>query len=74
MYWDVRRERSDTGPGGYYRRMERSSGPFATSQEAWFEARASNAQLGGAARVAGVNYWVMSDEEIEEARRHGISI
>ncbi len=42
MYWVVRREASDTGPGGYYRRMRKYSGPFATKTEAWTEAQQLN--------------------------------
>jgi hypothetical protein len=41
--------------------MQKFDGPFASSHEAWPVAQKLNAQLGGVARIAGVNYWVMSD-------------
>lgn len=87
MYWVMRREASDTGPGGYYRRMRKYSGPFSTKMEAWTEAQRLNDELRRtisdqdldkatrrAIFEARVNYWPMSEEEMDEALRNGISI
>ena len=74
MYWVMRRDASMTGPGGYYTGMERSSGPYNDSFTAQREAQSLNAQLGPAARRQHINYAVLSDEQIEEARRNGITI
>src|SRR6266567_172905 len=83
-WWVMRREASDTGPGGYYRRMKKYSGPFATKSEAWAKAQElndeqrrsiSDERLDKATRralfEARVNYWPMSEDEMEEARRNG---
>ena len=86
-WWVMRREASDAGPGGYYRRMTKYAGPFVTQSEAWTKAQELNDQqrrsvsderLDKAMRralfEAKVNYWPMSEDEMEEARRNGISI
>ena len=82
-YWVMRREASDAGPGGYYRRMKKYSGPFATKSETWAKAQElndeqrrsiSDERLDKGTRRAlfevGVNYWPMSEDEMEEARRN----
>lgn len=86
-WWVMRREASDAGPGGYYRRQQKYSGPFSTKAEAWAKAQElndeqrksiSDERLDKATRralfEARVNYWPMSEDEMEEARRNGTSI
>jgi tetratricopeptide (TPR) repeat protein len=86
-WWVMRREANDAGPGGYYRRQQKYSGPFATKSEAWTKAQElndtqrrsiSDEHLDKTTRralfEARVNYWPMSEDEIEEARRNGTSI
>lgn len=87
MYWVVKRQASDADAQGYYRRMHKYSGPYADHGTAWLEAQKLNDQhrnflsddtidksIRRAAFEARVNYWVISDEQIAEARSNGITI
>ena len=87
MYWVVRRDASMASPDGSYTRMEKYSGPYTDNNSAWDEANRLNTQqqnliwdekvskdIRRAAFTARVNYWAMSDEQIQEARSGGVTI
>jgi hypothetical protein len=87
MYWVVRRDASMAGPDGSYNRMEIYSGPYTDKNLAWEEANSLNTQqqnliwdetvskdIRRAAHSARTNYWVLSDEQIQEARSKGVTI
>jgi tetratricopeptide (TPR) repeat protein len=61
-YWVMRRETSDTGPGGYYRRMQKYSGPFATKTEAGAKAQELNDEQRRS----------ISDERLDKATRRAL--
>lgn len=86
-YWVVRRTKHDQDDRGWYKRMEICAGPFATRDEAEEETRRRTEEhqrflhdenvdkdIRKKAALDFVNYWSMSDDDIEEGRRRGIDI
>jgi hypothetical protein len=72
-YWVLERFRSDADAYGVFRRQRKCAGPFATSQHAWAAQRDLVDRLSEHARMTGnPNYFVLSDDQIEEGRRQGI--
>lgn len=84
-YWVTRRDSQDSELGGIYRRMEIYSGPYPTREAADAEAMRLRTELNKQLHneaidkslrrpLLTVTFWAMSDAEIEEGRRRGISI